>query len=760
MLTIEYSIWGVVQGVGFRPFIARLADENNVKGYVYNLGGGVCITATGRQEDLDSFERGIVEEKPQPSEIVHLEKRILDEVRDFRDFTISESIEGENDMTFISPDLSICSNCEKELMEASDMRYLHPFISCMECGPRYSITDRIPYDRENTSMVEFDMCELCAGQYTDRENRRFHAQTISCHHCGPQLVYSERGGVEHEREAALEKAMETLNSGGIIAIKGIGGYHLACSALDVASVRKLRILKGREAKPFAVMFRDMEEIRKYCKVSEKESRLLTGKEKPIVLLEQKDTALPEEVSKGSRFTGCFLPYTPLQRLILDGTPPLVMTSANISDSPIIKEDAEMLQMLGDDLAGVLRNGRDIRTGIDDSVVKAIGDDVQFIRRARGYVPLPVYIKGIGKGYSGDILTLGGQTKNTFCLLKQSAGLKGSLAYVSQHIGDLDDLGTYESYLWNIGHMKDLLRAKPERLCCDLHPGYASTAYAEQQGAEVLKVQHHYAHIASVMAEKGICEEVIGVAYDGTGYGTDGKIWGGEFLLCSPSGYRRAAHLDYVPMPGGDSSVREAWKSAAAYLHASGLESCIKDERWGLLKKALDSKLNVVESSSMGRLFDAVSSILGISHTAGFEGECAILLENKAAGYIHNNEEKHIKAYGFDINDINGVYNVNMNSCIRGIVEDRELKADAAAIAYRFHRTVAAMTTETCRRLRDKYGIRKVALSGGVFQNGILFGMVLKELRYNGFEVFYNTFVPTNDGGISLGQAFAGLYWEV
>jgi hydrogenase maturation protein HypF len=393
MFTIEYRIWGVVQGVGFRPFIARLAYENHLTGHVYNLGGGVCITVTGQSDDLDSFEKGIIGGKPQPSEIVHLEKRILEEVRNYPDFTISESAEGENDIVFISPDLSICNNCEKELFDPSDPRYEHPFISCMECGPRYSIIDRIPYDRDNTSMIEFEMCEFCEHQYKSREERRFHAQTISCHDCGPQLAYCGKEKEQYSGAAALTKAIDALNNGSIIAIKGIGGYHLACSAMDESAVRKLRSLKGREAKPFAVMFRNLNEIRKYCTVSEKESRLLQGKEKPIVLLEQKDSAIPEEVDKGSRFTGCFLPYTALQELILKETTPLVMTSANISDSPIIKDNDEMLGMLGDNLEGVLHNERDIRTGIDDSVIKAVDDNVQFIRRARGYVPLPVYIKG-------------------------------------------------------------------------------------------------------------------------------------------------------------------------------------------------------------------------------------------------------------------------------------------------------------------------------------------------------------------------------
>lgn len=760
MLTIEYRIWGVVQGVGFRPFIARLADKYALKGRVYNRGGGVYMTVTGQAGELESFEREITGQKPQPSEIVHLEKRILDKVREYPDFTISESTEGENDIVFISPDLSICESCERELSDPSDPRYRHPFISCMECGPRYSITDRIPYDRDNTSMLDFQMCDFCMRQYTDIGQRRFHAQTISCHNCGPQLIYAAQGAAECRGAEALRKAIAELNSGAIIAIKGIGGYHLACGALDEAAVKSLRILKGREVKPFAVMFRDMAEIRRYCSVSEREGCLLQGREKPIVLLEQQGAAIPEEVGKGSRFTGCFLPYTPLQKLILEETSPLVMTSANISDSPIIKEDAEMLSMLGGALAGVLYNGRAIRAGIDDSVIKAVGEEVQFVRRSRGYAPLPVYIKSTGKHYKGDILAAGGQTKNTFCLARHSGRMSGSLAYLSQHIGDLDDLRTYDSYLSNIEHMKDLLAIKPERVCCDLHPGYRSTGYGESLGIEVVGVQHHYAHIASVMAEKGIFDQVIGIAYDGTGYGTDGRLWGGEFLICSPQGFRRAAHLDYIPMPGGDASVREAWKAAAAYLYSAGLESYITSESWGVLKTAMEKHINTIDSSSMGRLFDAVSSILDISHTAAYEGESAILLENRAAEYMHRESSRNIRGYGFDIRAVNGVHNINVAECIGGIAGDKSGKGDTAEIAYRFHRTVAEFTAEACRLLRDSYGINKVAMSGGVFQNGVLFPMVISELKHNGFEVYYNTAVPPNDGGIALGQAFAGIYGEV
>lgn len=754
---VELHIQGIVQGVGFRPFIARLAVENHLCGSVSNAGGGVLVVVSGTDEDLMRFEKRILQDKSQSSEIIFCEKKQLKDDIGFVDFRIIESSEGGCDMVFIPPDFSICENCRKELFNPSDKRYLHPFISCMECGPRYSIIDRIPYDRGSTSMIDFTMCGYCKKQYGSIGERRYHAQTISCRKCGPQLLYRGADKVILYRDKAFGKAVEILQNGGILAIKGIGGYHLACSAFSDTAVEGLREVKGREAKPFAVMFRDIEQLMIYCEVSREESFLLQSRESPIVLLKRKASDISGSVYEGSRSLGAFLSYTPLQCMLLKDTGPLVMTSANLSGRPIIIEDCQMLTMLNKGVDGVLYNERKIRTGIDDSVVKADGYGMRMIRRGRGYAPLPIIIKDSDSGFRGSILACGGQTKNTFCLASHSSRIKGSLAYMSQHIGDLEDVDTYKAYVSNIKHLESLLGVVPERVCCDMHKGYTSAKYAHSLGLEVKEVQHHYAHIASVMAERGIYDEVIGIAYDGTGYGTDGKIWGGEFLLCGSKGFKRAAHLEYIPMLGGDASIMEAWKSAYMYLYRAGLETYIVGEEWKLLRAAVINNVNMIESSSMGRLFDAVSSILDIKHASSYEGECAVLLENKAAEYLDSRAFKNKKPYKYDIIYSGETYNIRVLHCIREILNEKSSGVDAAETAYRFHSTIAAFTAEVCRCIRDKYCISKVALSGGVFQNSLLFQLVIRELSHNGFEVFYNRSVPSNDGGIALGQAYVGIF---
>lgn len=757
MVTVQIKLWGVVQGVGFRPFISRLAAGYGLKGWVLNEGGNVRIEVSGAKETVESFINDITAKKPGPAEIVHMELERKEYI-EYDSFRIIESSEGGDDIVFIPADLSICKSCTEELFDEADRRHLHPFISCMICGPRYSIFDRVPYDRHNTSMVDFPMCEFCNGQYTYIEDRRYHAQTISCHDCGPYLIYNSSSEPQEQvREAALERAVAELKDGKIVAVKGVGGYHLVCSPFRTEAVDRLRQLKGREEKPFAVMFYDAGQLSSYCYVSEQEKTVLESKERPIVLLRRREHELSQEqisqsVYRSSMYLGAFLPYTPLQYLILKETGPLIMTSANISDQPIIKDDCEILSLAGQSelLAGVLYNKRDIRISIDDSVVKCIDDSVQITRRSRGYAPLPVYIKGTEIDKSKQILACGGQLKNTFCLTK------GNFAYPSQYIGDMENEQTLELYRENLERMKSLLRIEPKLVCCDLHPDYPTTRLAESLGMEVIKVQHHYAHIASVMAEKGLYEDVIGISFDGTGYGEDGRIWGGEFLICSPKGYRRAGHLRYIPMLGGDTSIKEAWKSAMAYMYSAGAESEIKDGRWHLIKSALANKINTIDSSSMGRHFDAVSSILDIGHFANYEGECAIKLENEALLHALANKAADTKPYRYETVKVNGCYEIDTSAMIRQILSDKLSGADIGYVSYRFHLTVAEFTAGLCRILREENRINKVALSGGVFQNSILFEMLLKMLREAGFEVHYNTMVPANDGGISLGQAFVGM----
>jgi hydrogenase maturation protein HypF len=821
----EIRIWGTVQGVGFRPFVHRLANNYNLSGFVSNDGSSVRIVINAEEKQLEEFLQDIKNFKPQSSEIVRIdvkekacgyvasrssrvndskteegkfheiddckvhvsneveshgnqdfesfgqsERSKSEEIRcheayDFSGFEIRPSSENSDTQVFISPDLAVCDNCLKDLYEESNRRYLHPFISCMECGPRYSIIDRVPYDRENTTMSDFPMCSSCSGEYRSLEDRRYHAQTISCYKCGPQLKFREIGNSEEILELkALSLAVEILKQGGILAVKGIGGFHLCCSPFEENAVERLRELKGREEKPFAVMFNEVAQVDKYCVVNEEEKKQLISRERPIVLLERKESDISVSVFKSSRFLGCFLAYTPLHKLLIDLSGPLVMTSANLSGEPIIIDNEKILTLDGNKLSGVLYNDRRILTGIDDSVVKVSPvNGIQFIRRARGYVPLPIYV-GNKATSEKQILACGSDLKNTFCLTQNG------YAYLSQYGGDLEDVGNFNSYKANVDRLKKLLRISPEKVCCDLHPGYQSSKFAREYGVEVLEVQHHYAHILSVIAENSLCSQVIGVALDGTGYGVDGNMWGGEFLLASPYSFSRAGHLKYVPMLGGDSSVKEAWKTGYSYLYSAGLETYIEDERWPVIKAALENNINKVLSSSMGRLFDAISSITGIKDYSGFEGECAIMLENYAYDFLKSHKLQSIfsenggiqlnnwwKPYNYDIIEMDGTLIGDMNRCIREIVMDSLNGVDKSDISWRFHVTVIDYILKMCTRIRELYKINEVALSGGVFQNSIIFEGAVNTLKHNGFNVFFNKKVPVNDGGISLGQAYAGMY---
>ena len=742
---VEIKVWGIVQGVGFRPFVARLAKAYNISGTVANVGGQVCIQAYGSETDIDAFFIGIKEKKPKQSEIVFIERKPIEYI-DCGSFDIIHSRDGDNGIAMLPADLSICESCREELLNPSDSRYLHPFISCMACGPRYSIIDTIPYDRANTSMAEFPMCPTCKSQYGDGKNRRHHAQTIACHACGPQLFYRNREGREWSREQAFKKAVEELKKGEIIAIKVISGYHYACSPFINDTVEYLRLLKGREQKPFAVMFNSIEEVKRYCKVNEKEEEILKSKERPIVILKKVLSEMVESVCRDSRFRGAFLSYTPLQIMLINEVGPLVMTSANLSDRPVMKDDSEIFAVNDEFLHGILYNDRKIRTRMDDSVVKIVDNNIQMIRRARGYAPVPIHMETGQRISDLQILAVGGQLKNTFCLTK------GNFAYLSQYNGDMEDVDILTVFKENLDNMQRLFRIKPQLVCCDLHPNYITTKFAEQLELPVVKIQHHYAHILSVMAEKGLLKQVIGVAFDGTGFGTDGKIWGGEFLVCSPSEFRRAAHLKYTTIIGGDSSIKETDKTAVAYQFAAGLEDQIVQKDRDIILAALKNNINTIETSSMGRLFDCVSSILEIKHKADYEAECAILLENKAAEYLDEDES----FYSFVIGD-SDIMEIDFYPMLNEILADKNNGVSKSHIAYKFHNTIAEITAETCVRIRATKNINVVALSGGVFQNRILMDLVLEKLRVLKFEVHYNTLVPPNDGGISLGQAYFGTF---
>lgn len=756
-MTAEIKVWGIVQGVGFRPFISRLASFHGLKGWVRNEGGCVHLKVCGAEGAVERFIRDIREKKPGPAEIVDLQAKMFPALEEeFDSFRIMESSDLKEDNIFIPPDLGICDHCREELFDPSDPRYLHPLISCMACGPRYSIMDRIPYDRPNTAMEEFPMCPYCQDQYDRLDNRRHHAQTISCPACGPQVkFYTYQGGelsFPVPDNKAIDQAIRHLQQGKIIAVKGIGGYHFVCTPFDRETVLDLRALKGRETKPFAVMFEKMADVKAYCQVSPEEEKVLTSRERPIVLLERKKGGeISPPVFGTSQYLGAFLPYTPVQYLLLKRTGPLIMTSANISDRPIIKEEEEFRGMQDGRLSGILSHNRQIRVRVEDSVVKPFGEEVQFMRRARGYAPLPIQLgAAFSKPDLPQVLAVGGQLKNTFCLTK------GSFAYLSQYLGDMEDQDVFQIYRESLRHLEKILKIQPERISCDLHPDYLTTKYAKGLGGEWITVQHHYAHIASVMAERQIFDPVIGLSFDGTGYGTDGKMWGGEYLICSPREFFRAGHVKYITLLGGDSSVKEAWKTACCYLSAAGLASAIDDARWPLIKAALSRNINTIQSSSMGRLFDGVSSLLGISHQADYEGQCAIELERAAFDFQRQGCPKEEKAYPFHLAEEEGQQIIDYFPCIREMMAEKAAGKDVGEISYRFHRTVIASAGTMCELLRDRYKLNKVALSGGVFQNALLFQGLVASLREWGFQVYYNTLVPPNDGGLSLGQAFVAL----
>jgi len=735
---INISIWGIVQGVGFRPYVKKLADKHGLYGRVLNNNGCVQVEAVGSVPQLEIFLAELPKNTPSISNIVSIESFYSEVDCDFDSFYIDKSDNLESGFVFPPQDISICHECEKELFDNENQRFLHPFISCTLCGPRYSIIEGLPYDRATISMKKFPLCSFCEEEYSANDNRRQHAQTIACNNCGPVLLYHSRYLMDGE---PLVNAVEELKNGGIVAIKGIGGYHLACSPFNDVAVENLRKLKKRYKKPFAVMFPNVSAIKQISEISSTEETQLLTHKRPIIPVQMKpENGISHFVTGSASTLGVFLPYTPLHHLILKETGALVMTSANTSDLPLIYEDNVMLDFFNQEplIDGVLSNNREIVRRIDDSVVSCIDENVQIIRRARGYVPLPIVLEN---NSAIAILACGGQQKNTFCIAKEQ------FAYPSTYIGDLDDENTYDFYVKTIDKMKNLIKITPEVVCCDLHPEYRSTIYAKSLGLPLMQVQHHYAHIASVMAEHKLNETVIGVAFDGTGYGTDGTIWGGEFLIASPNGFERVAHLKPFTLQGGDGSVNDALKTATCLLYSYGLEAEINDDRFPIIKSAILNTINVMQTSSMGRLFDAVSAILGICKTASFEGECAIQLENEA-------KQQNCKPYPYEITVQN---EIDIKSCLVAIYDDIGAGCEKSYIAYRFHLTVIEFTITVCKKLRERYKINTVALSGGVFQNKIILGNLLKCLRQQGFSTYINEQVPTNDGGISLGQAYLAQF---
>lgn len=760
------KVRGTVQGVGFRPYVYGLASACGLAGFVANTAEGVTIEVEG--EAAREFLARLTAEAPPLARIASVEVAEAP-LRGYPGFSILES-EDAGGFTLISPDVATCPDCLRELYDPSDRRYLYPFINCTNCGPRYTITRRTPYDRANTTMAPFAMCPECEAEYRDPSNRRFHAEPNACPACGPRVALMVKGGgrwaPDASGEPAMERAVALLKDGAVVAIKGLGGFHLACDAENPEAVERLRRAKRRSMKPFALMAPHAEAVRAFCRVSPAEEGLLLSARRPIVLMERIDPCpLPEAVSPATRRLGFMLPYTPLHHLLFKGREEwglraLVMTSGNVAEEPIQVQNGEALSAIGTMAEAFVLHDRDIFMRADDSVAKAApsqreapggsgtfaGGEI-FIRRSRGYAPEPVPLKEDGP----DVLAAGADIKNTFTLMK------GAFAIVSQHIGDMENFETLNFFEEALENLKAVYRARPVALAHDLHAGYLSTAWALRQPLPRLGVQHHHAHVASVMAEHGLGGKVVGVALDGTGYGPDGSVWGGEFLVADALGFERAAHLKYIRLPGGEAAVREPWRTAVSMVSAAlggeapgALRELGFYERHGAAVVENVLKIGGMRevsplSSGAGRLFDAVSAVLGICDRNTFEGEAAMALEAEAA----EGEEG-----GYPYEAVGGrPVEVDFSRTLRSIIGDVKAGVERGVIAARFHNTVARAVCEVAGAIARKEGLRDVALSGGVFQNDYLLRRVAAGLEAEGLQPRFNALVPPNDGGVSLGQAF-------
>ena len=730
----QIRVRGIVQGVGFRPFVYNLAGKLGLAGYVSNSSAGVLIEVEGEPSQIERFVRELSENPPPLAQIEEIAVASLTPAGSAA-FEIRESLDEPGHLAPVSPDVSTCLDCLRDVQTPGNRRFGYAFTNCTNCGPRYTITRMIPYDRPLTTMACFAMCERCLREYEDPTNRRFHAQPNACPDCGPALTLS------------IEQARELLREGRIVAIKGLGGFHLVCDPFNDATVRQLRERKKRSDKPFALMVPDVAAAEKLCFASDAERAALTSIRRPIVILERRsDSPLSPALAPGNNTLGVMLPYTPLHHLLFDEScRALVMTSGNLSEEPIVtgnREAAARLQSVAD---AFLFHNRDIHTRVDDSVARVFAGQERILRRSRGYAPHPVTL-----GFPvAEILACGAELKNTFCLTKDH------YAFLSQHIGDLENYETLVFYRETLDRMKQLFRIAPAAVAYDLHPQYLSTKLAlEMTDCRQIGVQHHHAHIASCMAENGIEGKAIGVAFDGTGYGTDGKIWGGEFLIADFAGFERRAHFRYIALAGGDRAVREPWRLALSYLldtfgaHVDSLDlplfRRVASKKIATVRSMIERRINTVETSAAGRLFDAVASIVGVRDEVNFEAQAAIELETCALPGVD-------AVYPFELEE-DVLWQIDVRPMIERIIRDVLAAKPTGWISAAFHNTVAAIIGEVCLRLRSAEGIDSVCLSGGTFQNVYLVERTVAGLRANGFQVFLHSKVPPNDGGISLGQA--------
>ncbi|MFQ3634066.1 carbamoyltransferase HypF [Roseiflexus sp.] len=757
LLRRRLLVRGIVQGVGFRPFVYGLAQRLRLGGFVLNDSDGVTLEIEGPAGALDAFEQTL---RTAPPPLARIDEIRVEPVATCGEtlFRIETSRAVSTRNALISPDVATCDDCLRELFDPTDRRFGYPFINCTNCGPRFTIVLDVPYDRSQTTMRVFPMCPACKAEYDDPLNRRFHAQPNACAQCGPSLAFHWWSTVFRPilptGASPLEQAAAALVQGAILAIKGLGGYHLACDALNSAAVARLRARKQREAKPFALMAPDMETIRWLCSVNTDEAHLLESRRRPIVLLDALPGApVAPSVAPGYTTLGIMLPYTPLHYLLLrayaaatPGKPAvLVMTSGNLSDEPIAYRDDDATARLASIADGMLTHNRDIHMRCDDSVARIVAGGVQLLRRSRGYAPEPVKL---ARSFPKPLLAVGGHLKNTFCLAK------GHDAFLSHHIGDLENLETLTSFREGVRHFARLFDCEPEVVAYDLHPEYLATKEALASDIPLkIGVQHHHAHIASVLAEHGIEGPVIGVAADGTGYGLDGAIWGCEVLIADLCDFTRFAHLAYVPLPGGDAAVRQVWRIGAVYLRRAFGDAFldldipfikrIDRQQWALIDRMIERGINAPPTSSLGRLFDAVAALVGIRGEALYEGQAAIELE-AAAG-------QDDRPYPFALLE-GAPRQIDVLPTIRAIVDDLRTGAPVAQVSGRFHSTIAEMLAQACEQARATGAPAVVALSGGVFQNRRLTELLVTRLEQSGFRVLLNRRVPPNDGGLCLGQA--------
>jgi len=753
------SVSGVVQGVGFRPFVYNLAQRLNLCGWVLNNSGGVEIEVEGTVEALEQFSSALRAESPPLAHIAALTAHSMPP-SGYTRFEIRHSERQGGRYQLISPDVATCADCLHELLDLNDRRYRYPFINCTNCGPRFTIIGDIPYDRPNTTMRVFPMCPDCQQEYDDPANRRFHAQPNACPVCGPHIWLTDATGfplvgdeTHADNDRVLSHTRELIRAGKIVAIKGLGGFHLACDATDAGAVRTLRARKRRPHKPLAVMFPTLAEVNQHCIVSPAEESLLASHKCPIVLLERRPgSAVVEEVAPHNCTLGVMLPYTPLHHILLrDIDRPLVMTSGNLSEEPIAQDNDEALRRLGSLADAFLFHNRDIYSRYDDSVwhvvsLKTEPELAQPLRRARGYAPFPIRLPFPVR----PILATGAELKNTFCLARDE------YAFLSQHIGDMENLETLEHFETTLALYRHLFRLEPEFIAHDTHPDYLATKFAMGHSPSAIPVQHHHAHVAACLAENGWGLDegaVIGVALDGTGYGEDGAIWGGEWLVGDYRDFQRAAHLEYLPLPGGDAAIRQPWRIAAAYVYTllgnEAVPEALVPAAWGsMFYRQIERRINTPLTSSMGRLFDAVSALLGICVEATYEAQGAIELEQISRPF----DGTFPDPYPLAMEGSDGQYVLHLRPLLAALLEEVRAETPVPEVAWRFHGTVARMIERVCCQLRDKTGLQTVALSGGCFQNRLLTQLVVPLLKEAGFRVLLHRQVPCNDGGLSLGQA--------